>query len=175
VSGDQLATLGDAFVHTYPRVPRRRHPGPPELADPSEHLVTIARGRKLEGHTFESDPGKGYLAVDVGALVVINTHVSFRGAAQLALLSRVARGFGKPVAIVGDFNAEADAVRAALGEGFVLCTPSGHTRIATESTPAHTIDHVAVLGGSVASAEVLDAEGLSDHHPVRASVIDGVR
>jgi endonuclease/exonuclease/phosphatase family metal-dependent hydrolase len=170
VSGDQRAAIGAGIAHTYPRVPRLRQPGPAELVDPTEHLLTIADGTKIDARTFDSDPGKGFLAVDVGAAVIVNTHVSFRGAAQMALLAQVAGGYGKTVIVLGDFNAELDVVRAAL-RGFVLSEVKGHTRVATEGKPAHTIDHVAVLNGTIASAEVLDGEGLSDHLPVRARVV----
>jgi endonuclease/exonuclease/phosphatase family metal-dependent hydrolase len=181
VSGDQRAALGahpGAFVHTYPRVPSLRTPGPAALDDPREHLLTLAprlAGTFLESLTFDTDKGKGLLAVDVGPAVVINTHVSLRGAAQLALLGDTARRLhasrGKAVIVLGDTNAELPAVRAALGDGFVVSEVKGHTRVATDDKPAHTIDHVAVLGGSIAHAEVLDGAGLSDHLPVRAKVI----
>lgn len=184
VSGDQLAslraTVGDAAIHdhVYPRVPRVRGEGRPELDDATEHLVTLVRApgsRRLEGRTFDSDPGKGLLVVDVeDAISIVNTHVSFgeRRDAQLALLSATARRAPGGAVVLGDFNAPADVVRAALGEPLVLSDLTGQrcTRIATAKHAGQTIDHVAVVRGTIASVSVLDGELLSDHNPVTATV-----
>ena len=87
VSGDQLAALrthvGPSVAilhHRLARSPRLRGEGVAELADPSEHLVVLARdgsyARVRGGHTFENDPGKGMLVVEVrGRFVVVCTHV----------------------------------------------------------------------------------------------------
>jgi endonuclease/exonuclease/phosphatase family metal-dependent hydrolase len=123
--------------------------------------------------TFASDRGKGLLAVDIGDdALVVDTHVSFgeRRAAQLALLERAARDVHRKATIVGDFNAEVDIVSAGLGDRFTLANITEPTRIATMTSPAETIDHVAVRGATIVSAEVLDGEGLSDHHPVTAEI-----
>ncbi|MGC4121626.1 MAG: endonuclease/exonuclease/phosphatase family protein [Myxococcales bacterium] len=182
VSGDQLASLRGhvgssavVFDHLYPRMPRRRQPGPPLLDDASEHLVVLSAlpdARFVESQTFSTDPGKGFLAVDLGGARVIATHVTYgdRRAGQLAALVRAARTAGGPAVLLGDFNAEAEVVRAALGEGFVLSDLTGQpgTRVATSSSKAHTIDHLAALRAEVQSARVLDGEGLSDHNPVEA-------
>jgi endonuclease/exonuclease/phosphatase family metal-dependent hydrolase len=185
VSGDQLASLraalGDTariFEHLYPRVPRLRDGGPSGLDDPTEHLVMVVNAtpaRLVESRTFDSDPGKGMLVVDVNGARVIDTHVSFgeRGIAQLALLAATA-GTERAV-VLGDFNATAAAVGAALGEGFSLSDVAAQrpTRIETWEHPGRTIDHVAVSGATLSSAEVLDGKLLSDHNPVAASVLTG--
>lgn len=185
VSGDQLASLreavsgaADVFEHRYPRVPRRRDGGAPELVDPTEHLVVLVASRGahvLGARTFDTDPGKGFLAVEIAqGVVVIGTHVTYgpRGGDQIALLAETARARAGVVAIAGDWNAPADAVRAGLGEGFVVTSLEGQpaTRSATAESPAQTIDHVAVIGGRLESPVVLDATGLSDHNPVSARV-----
>ncbi len=175
VSGDQLASLRElghsVHVHTYPRVPAIRGEGLADLDDRTEQLVTITNGpsTKLTAHTFDSDPGKGLLAVTAFGVTVVNTHVSAgeRRNAQLAALETLARGAGH-VVVLGDFNAPVDVVRAGLGSPVI--TSEGPTRIATHEHPAKTIDHVAVLGGTLVSSAVLDGAGLSDHHPVTADV-----
>ncbi|HEY3445388.1 MAG TPA: endonuclease/exonuclease/phosphatase family protein [Myxococcales bacterium] len=187
VSGDQLACLracvgpGVAVLeHCYPRVPERRRPGPALLADSTEHLVALSAvpdARAIESQTFPSDPGKGFLAVAVGGARVIGTHVSFGShrQQQLAALAAAARAGSGQAVLLGDFNAEADVVRAGLGEGFALADLADQpcTRVATRSSEAHTIDHVAVHRGQIVSARVLDGEGLSDHNPVHAVVAFG--
>jgi endonuclease/exonuclease/phosphatase family metal-dependent hydrolase len=186
VSGDQLASLRAAlaggvhvFEHTYPRVPRLRGGGEPVLDDPSEHLVvatTSAGARLRDACTFDSDPGKGLLAVDLGGdVALVDTHVSFgdRRGAQLATVARTARSATGGAIVVGDFNARADVVRAGLGGEVAITELSGRrpTRVPTADHPAgQTIDHVVVLGGAIVAAEVLDGRGLSDHEPVSADV-----
>lgn len=187
VSGDQLASLRQALgtdvrvlEHTVPRVPRVRGGVAPVLDDPSEHLVVATkatRARVEEAHTFDSDPGKGVLAVDLGeGLLLVDTHVSFgeRRDAQLALVARIAHGATGGAIVVGDFNARADVVRAGLGGDVALSDLSGQrpTRVPTADHPAgQTIDHVVVVGGGIlAAATVLDGGGLSDHQPVLAEV-----
>jgi endonuclease/exonuclease/phosphatase family metal-dependent hydrolase len=194
VSGDQLASLrsvvGGAnvnlslFHHEYPRVPKLRIEGPAELADRTEHLVTLVAAtttptqaaRHIGAQTFARDPGKGHLVVDVGGVAVINTHVTYgkRRDEQLASVAFAARSFsGTAVVIVGDFNSECDSVRSVLGEGFELSDVIGQrpTRVATPDKAACSIDHVVVLRGRIESATVLDAGGLSDHNPVVARVV----
>lgn len=186
VSGDQLAqlrrVLGGAqgagirvLDHVYPRIPRLRGGETSELDDPTEHLVVVVKAadaRVTTARTFDSDPGKGFLAVAIGGgATIIDTHVTFgdRGHAQLALLGEVARASGRS-AILGDFNAPADVVRTGLGAGVAVSDVQAVTRIATNEHAGKTIDHVAVIGGAIRSVSVLDGQGLSDHHPVVADV-----
>lgn len=188
VSGDQLASLRacvgsgvSVFHHCYPRMPRPKRlerPGAPRLDDPSEHLVVLTsdpRARVTACETFASDPGKGFLAVSALGARVIATHVTHgaRGREQIATLAAFAREGAEPTVLVGDFNANADDVRACLGAGFVVADLAGQrpTRCATPSSEAHTIDHIAALGGELTSASVLDGEGLSDHNPVSARFV----
>jgi len=177
VSGDQLALLRtlaalQVFEHTYLRIPKLRKPGA-SLRDPTEHLVTLVRpggARQVAARTYPTDPGKGLLAVDLGGALLVNTHVTFaeKGRAQLALLAEVAAG---DAVVVGDFNAPAPLVTAALGVAFTRAdTGQAPTRVATPQYPdGKTIDHVLVRGGRVEAAEVLDGGGLSDHSPVRVT------
>lgn len=184
VSGDQLAALRQALQplaevlqHTYPRLPVLRHPGPPVLRDPSEHLAVVApigRARRRSSGTFENDWGKGYLEVECARARVVSTHVSFgeNGVPQLGLLGRTARAAPGPVVVAGDINAGAADFLAGLGEGFTCADLSGQpsTRLGQGRAATRTIDHVAVLRGAVTAAKVLDAVGLSDHAPVAATV-----
>jgi hypothetical protein len=178
VSGDQLRSLDEllprdvvSFHHQYPRVPRLRGGGAPVLDDPSEHLVTVVRGvhgaraREIGAHTFASDPGKGFLGVDLGdGCVVWNTHVTWgdRGSAQMRALVAAARATPGTAVMTGDFNAAAAAVREALGAG---------VQLAEGESPGKIIDHVVALRGQVEDARVLDGAGLSDHQPVTALVV----
>jgi len=183
VSGDQLALLrssarGDVrvFEHLYPRLPRIRGEGGPVLTDATEHLVTLAatpEARELMGHTFASDPGKGFLVVTLGDEVrIVNAHVSFGANRAAKQLARVVESAVAPAIVVGDFNASVEAVQADLGPTFRLSDLRGQpvTRIPTGDRPGRIIDHVAVAGGTIAQATVLDAELLSDHAPVAATV-----
>jgi endonuclease/exonuclease/phosphatase family metal-dependent hydrolase len=182
VSGDQLASLRhvlprfDVHAHRYPRLPRVRAGGA-VLDDATEHLVIVSRAPSslVESLTFESDPGKGLLAVRVrDDITVIDTHVSFgdRSAAQLAVVRAMAHRAGTPAVITGDFNAPREAVSAGLGEPLSISDLTGQrvTRIATDQHDGKTIDHVAVVGGSIDEAKVLDGRLLSDHQPVTARV-----
>ncbi|MBL8921266.1 MAG: endonuclease/exonuclease/phosphatase family protein [Myxococcaceae bacterium] len=183
VSGDQLAVLrglvgGSVFVQRAPRTPRFRAEGQTPLVDASELLVTIAArsdAKLLEGRAYENDQGKGLLAVEAApGCLVLNTHVT-HGAPGLAQLSQLrALASGAPSAVVlGDFNAPLDVVTRALGEGFVVADVSGQgpTRVASPDNPAgKVIDHVVVWRGNASEAHVLQGEGLSDHHPVSATI-----
>jgi endonuclease/exonuclease/phosphatase family metal-dependent hydrolase len=185
VSGDQLACLrrvlpagARVFEHTHPRVPALRGGGTPGLDDLREHLVTITTlplARRTESRAFDEDRGKGYLVVDLGDGVrVVDTHVTWGAAreAQIPLLAAAARAAPGGAIVLGDFNASAATVRAILGEPVALSELEAQrpTRIGSPSQPGKTIDHVAVFGGVVDSATVLDGEGLSDHEPVAATV-----
>ena len=128
VSGDQLCALQAPHVFSFvlPRVPRLRT-GRSEIRDPTEHLVvasSLVPGRVVEQHAFSTDPGKGFLAVQLdNGVVVVSTHVSFgdRAAAQLQTLAAWIRTqVGRPVVVGGDFNADRDVVMAALGPAFTL-------------------------------------------------------
>lgn len=184
VSGDQLAAVrtavanvAEVFHHTYPRIPVLRRPGPPLLRDASEHLAIVARpgrARAASSATFDGDWGKGFVASELPPVRVVSTHVSFGdpGAPQLARLGREARAHPGPVVVAGDINAGAADFLAGLGEGFACADLTGQpsTRLGQGRAATRTIDHVAVLRGAVTAAKVLDAEGLSDHAPVRATV-----
>lgn len=186
VSGDQVASLRGALADRcavlaapYPRIPHRRaatRTGA-ALADPAEHLVTIVRGgpaRVVAGAAFDDDPGKGYLAIELGdGTWVVNTHVTFGapGRRQVAELVAVARSAPR-VAIAGDWNAEWATVAEYLGAGTAVARPA---EPALPSRPraepggvSRTIDHVAVRGLACERCAVVDAGGLSDHHLVSA-------
>lgn len=182
VSGDQLASLRDALPDAtivtlrYPRVPRPRR-GPTALRDPAEYLVTIVRGeaKAVLAEASRDDPGKGLLAVDVGGVLVVNTHVTFGDArvAQLARLRDVACAAMGTAIVLGDFNADHSTVAAGIGDGFdVAVADAGArpTRPRTGSDKPSSIDHVVVRGGIIEAHAVLDAGGLSDHNPVVARV-----
>jgi endonuclease/exonuclease/phosphatase family metal-dependent hydrolase len=179
VSGDQLARIRErlppgasCLTHRYPRVPKRRDGSAPDLEDPTEHLVLVSRlpAQLHAAETFRTDPGKGFLAAVVTGTIIIGTHVSFgeRRDAQLARLRDVA-----PAAVIlGDFNAGPDVVAAAFaGASLSSSIDPSPTRIAHGEHAAVAIDHVVARGPSIASAEVLHCEGLSDHHPVRARIV----
>lgn len=183
VSGDQLARLREAvgarakvFVHAYPRVPRLRRAAPAPLEDPTEQLVVLARGGGAclyAERTFDADPGKGLLAVDLGGgVLVVDTHVSWgpRAAAQLPLLAEAASGQARVAIVTGDFNAPGDVVQRGLGAAFARADVVGPTRLGGTGQGGDVIDHVFVRGARVLSAEVLDEGGLSDHRPVTAEL-----
>lgn len=177
VSGDQLAALrrlgATVLSHRYPRVPTWLRFWSKPLDDRSEHLVTVLarEGRSVEALTFDSDDGKGLLAVETRELRLVNTHLSFgkHGTAQLRHVGEALRRAPRGV-LAGDFNTEREHLAAALGEGIELanvgptCAPSRRHGL------GRAIDHVAVYGGGLERVEVLGSDGLSDHHPVRASV-----
>lgn len=184
VSGDQLAALRaglpetfEVVAHRYPRVPQLRKPGRVLLDDSSEHLVVVSRAGRAQrslGETSADDGGKGLLAVQLDAALVVCTHVSFgsKGAAQLARLAAVARQANGPALIAGDFNAPREAVATGLGEDFLCADLAGQppTRVGQGRAGAEHIDHVAVRGAMVRAARVLDTAGLSDHAPVDATL-----
>ncbi len=178
VSGDQLAALralkASVFSHRYPRVPGSiRLLWSRPLEDRSEHLATVVAGpaREVEALTYATDTGKGLLVVELeGGVRVLNTHLSFGrdGTPQLKQAAGLLRA---PGVLAGDLNAGRDVIAVALAPGVLLanigaptCAPS------RRHGPGKAIDHVAVAGGELGAVEVLDSEGLSDHHPVRALV-----
>jgi endonuclease/exonuclease/phosphatase family metal-dependent hydrolase len=189
VSGDQVASLRSAiadgaqiFAHRYPRLPRIRGIELPELEDPTEHLVTIVTTGPSAvlraAKTFDTDPGKGFLAIDIGDdITLIDTHVTARerGRAQMIDIAAFALETSARAIVMGDFNAPIDVVRDVFGAASAI-TQVGDlrpTRIPTADRSGRTIDHVVVVGGVIASASVLDGELLSDHNPVTATVTFG--
>ena len=181
VSGDVLAALRAQFSarsvldHLYPRVPKRNSGS---LRDPREHLVVIApAGAKIvRTHTFENDPGKGFLMVQLASgPVVISTHLSWgpKAVPQLLLLSQVLRDAPGPVCLGGDFNADRDAVcRAIHEEAAISVFPEGSpcTRPRNSEGGGEDIDHLLCRGARLTEAHVLEHGGLSDHHPVGATL-----
>ena len=170
VSGDLLAALRESgrTVHAmrYPRLPRPRVLES-QLADNTEYLVLLVDGpsRELDEEAFSTDGGKGALAVDVRGLTVVATHVSW-GNKREDQLARLAQLAPSPAVLLGDFNADADTVLASLGESFrAAVLPAG-----VKTRGQQVIDHVIVRGATASDAEVLVADGLSDHSPVRAVI-----
>jgi endonuclease/exonuclease/phosphatase family metal-dependent hydrolase len=170
VSGDQLAALRDSgrTVHAmrYPRMPRPRVTVSP-LTDNTEYLVLLVNGpsRELGAEAFPDDGGKGALAVDVQGLTVVVTHVSW-GNKRVGQLRRLAELAPAPAVLLGDFNADAPTVLTTLGESFRAAELSAGVK----TRGKQTIDHVIVHGATATDAEVLNADGLSDHSPVRAAI-----
>ncbi len=192
VSGDQLAALRVAvpataqmFSAVYPRVPQVRRPPRTltpgaNLADPTEHLVTIVvrdvPARQVGAAAFPTDGGKGYLAVEIEDLLVIDTHVTYGdpGIAQCGQLAVLARAHAGPSVVLGDFNADRARILAALGPDFVAIVPAAPT-LPTRPTSADgssgvEIDHVIVRDTTGRDARVVSSGGLSDHNIVIATV-----
>lgn len=178
VSGDLLKALRAAFParavhnHVYPRLPRRSSS---QVRDATEHLVVIAPdGSKVRrATTYESDPGKGWLAVEVAgaSLVVVSTHVSWgdKRAEQLRALRDGVGALGAACVVGGDFNVEREVVAPALG---VACAPLADGSLPTrddERGQGLFIDHLLALHGArVGTASVVAHVGESDHRPVVA-------
>lgn len=170
VSGDLLEALRETTrtVHAmrYPRVPRPRRMAS-QLKDNTEYLVLLVNGpsQHVAELAFDDDKGKGALAIHTQGLTVIATHVSWgsKRAGQLAQIRALADA---PAVLLGDFNAEKDIVLPELGQGFDAAQlPAGQTTRGQQA-----IDHVIVRGATATDASVLDNEGLSDHHPVQATI-----
>ncbi|MDB4940809.1 MAG: Endonuclease/exonuclease/phosphatase [Labilithrix sp.] len=184
VSGDQLASLraalpagADLFEHQYPRLPRlRRTPCGTTLTDANEHLVTIARtagAAKVGSRTFDKDPGKGLLVVELAAGIhLVCTHLSYGGrkGVQLAEIAAAAERASVAAIVVGDTNAPAAAVHAALGPAWVVSKLTAVTRVNDGPRGGSIIDHVLVRGGVLEEAGTGDGGGLSDHVPVLATI-----
>lgn len=182
VSGDQLASLRSALQHAsvcsfeYPRIPSLKRGAASPLTDPSEHLVTIAAHADVRAaEAFATDPGKGFLCVDVAGLAVVNTHLTF-GPRRTAQLQRIAALVGDgPCVVCGDCNAPGDAVAEDLGPGFSLvdlgpsALPTRPRRDTTSGKPP-AIDHIVVRRLRSAHGVVVDVGGESDHNLVRALV-----
>jgi endonuclease/exonuclease/phosphatase family metal-dependent hydrolase len=179
VSGDQLASLRRAVpgrtVHAfrYPRVPHPRHGACP-LHDPSEYLVLLTDGpsRQVAAESFQDDPGKGALAIEIAATLVVATHVSGdrRRTRQLARLAELATTSPGPAAVLlGDFNTDRATVTSGLGTGFTVADLPPDSLPTRPGARPH-IDHVVVRGAVVGNTAVEDVAGLSDHNLVRADV-----
>lgn len=182
VSGDQLESLEGALgsfavcSFTYPRVPSLRTGGVQPLKRPTEHLVTIsARAKVRTAEAFKTDRGKGFLCVDVGGLLVVNTHVSF-GDRRPEQLARIAAVIGDERCVIcGDFNAPSKQVLAGLGGGFTL-VDLGPDALATRPRNSNgrgkppAIDHILARGVAGSEGAVVDVDGESDHNLVRAKI-----
>jgi len=172
VSGDLLAAIRgmtDRTVHAmrYRRVPRPRRMAS-QLKDNTEYLVLLVHGpsRVVDELQFHDDWGKGALAVHTVGLTVVATHVSWWEAKRAGQLAKLRDLAVAPAVLLGDFNADRETVIGGLGEGFRSAElPPGAT---TQGKQA--IDHVIVHGATATNAQVLDNEGLSDHHPVLATI-----
>ncbi|QUQ65970.1 endonuclease/exonuclease/phosphatase family protein [Kutzneria sp. CA-103260] len=172
VSGDLLAAIRATTGRTvhamrYRRVPRPRKM-PSQLKDDTEYLVLLVDGpsRVITELQFHDDWGKGGLAVHTAGLTMVATHVSWWEAKRAGQLAKLRDLAVEPAVLMGDFNADGDTVVSGLGEGFrVAELPPGAT---TQGEQA--IDHVIVRGATATNARVLDNEGLSDHHPVLATI-----
>jgi endonuclease/exonuclease/phosphatase (EEP) superfamily protein YafD len=176
VSGDVVAALRSALPefsvleHRYPRVPRQKLA---HLASPHEHLVVITPpGSKImRAKTFENDPGKGVLVVQLpSGLTVASTHVTWgpKGVAQLAVLGRLFEEMQGPTCVGGDFNAERAVVRQAVGREVVISEFAVGSKVTRHG--GADIDHLLCKHATLHDAQVLDAHELSDHHPVVATV-----
>lgn len=187
VSGDQLADIRLALtgktIHAfrYPRVPKPRHGTRYLLPEPEEYLVLLVDGpsREVAAQAFDSDPGKGALAVEFAGTLVITAHVSGdrRRTRQLARLAELAATPpGHAAVLLGDFNTDSATLRSALGTGFAVVDfpPNAlPTRADLAGSASRWIDHVVVRDATAEGAEVESAQGLSDHNLVRAAIIDG--
>ena len=180
VSGDVLAALRaqlsgrSVLEHLYPRVPKRHSES---LRDPREYLVVIApAGAKIvRTHTFENDPGKGFLMAQLASgPVVVSTHVSWgpKAIPQLLMLSQVLRDAPGPVCLGGDFNADRDAVSRATEDAMISVFPEGTLRTRPRDTEGGgaDIDHLVCRGALLKEPHVLEHGGLSDHHAVGATI-----
>ncbi|MQY25309.1 hypothetical protein NRB56_08650 [Nocardia sp. RB56] len=182
VSGDQLAALREALPHRsvhalrYPRVPRSRRIAT-ALRDRDEHLVVLTEpgSRLITATAFADDPGKGVLVVRTGGLTVIATHVTGDGrrGGQFARLAELATAATGPTVVLGDFNADRETVAAGLGTGFAVAALPDlvPTRPRGGGTKSEFIDHVVTVGATTTAIAVEDLRGVSDHNPVRATVV----
>jgi endonuclease/exonuclease/phosphatase family metal-dependent hydrolase len=149
--------------------------------------ILISDVHRLPGGGEPRSALRTMIELDGGTLWVTATHLTTRSAPeraeQVAALAALHTGSMATGVVVGDFNARPDAPElAVLRERF---TDAWHLAQAREDQagwrfwqreegrthPAHSphrrIDHVWVSPGvAVAAAQVLDAEGASDHLPL---------
>ncbi len=177
VSGDVLAALRarlpghEVLNHLYPRVPRSKSSS---VEDSTEHLVVIGpRGARVErAHTFESDPGKGFLLATLpGGLKVASTHVSWgaKGAEQLRTLAALFDEV-KPLCVGGDFNCGREVISGAVRGVTFAVPPRGSARTRPDAKGGEDIDHLLCAGGVFEDVRVLEAERHSDHLPLLATL-----
>jgi len=185
VSGDLLNSLRIALpdrtvLHfRYPRTPTPRRVAA-ELTEPAEYLALIVDqpAREISAEAFRDDPGKGVLAVQVGDLVVVATHLSGakRNRGQLDRLARFTRAHRhSPTVILGDFNTTRDVVAAHL-PGFTVAElpdTAPPTRPRPNPNRSRDIDHIIVRGAAVTSAGVENTGDRSDHNYVHATLALG--
>lgn len=178
VSGDQLASLrgtgGQLFSHRYSRTPRHWRFWARPLADATEQLVTVtasANAKLVATQTFARDDGKGLLAIEVGGVRVVNTHLTFGklGEAQLQQAAEVALAGGGPALVLGDLNADHGTVERTLAPRFTLAAASVSTRVEHSHRGGRIVDHIAAAGAVLESVSVVELEPLSDHLPVMAT------
>lgn len=182
VSGDQLESLESSLrsfaicSFTYPRVPSLRTGGAQPLRRPTEHLVTIGARAELRcAEAFRTDRGKGFLCVESGGLLVVNTHVSY-GDRRPEQLGRIAAVIGDERCVIcGDFNASSKQVLASLGPGFSLVdlgpdAPPTRPRRDNHRGKPPAIDHILARGIAGGEGAVIDVAGESDHNLVRAKI-----
>jgi endonuclease/exonuclease/phosphatase family metal-dependent hydrolase len=175
VSGDVVAALRSAFpervvlTHLYPRVPKRSVAG---VKDRSEHLVVLApAGAKVKrASTYESDPGKGLLAVEVSGVTVVSTHVSWgeKRSEQLMTLREAVLSFGSRCVVGGDFNVEREVVEPVLGAKCVVLPSGSLPTRDDEKGRGLMIDHLIGFGCELREARVEPHRNESDHRPVSA-------
>ncbi|MBA2538249.1 MAG: hypothetical protein H0V17_01330, partial [Deltaproteobacteria bacterium] len=94
-------------------------------------------------------------------------------ASQCSQLVSYARSY-PAVVILGDFNEDRTRCGERLGTAFAAAMPSVEkpTRPRTvPSTKSEVIDHIFVSGCTATKVEVLSSDGLSDHHPVTATIV----
>ncbi len=184
VSGDVLNELRrrlpqDVKVcsHQVPRHPTFKKPTQTVLTDASEHVVVIGplSLTPIRAQTAADDSGKGLLAVQVTqGVFAISTHVSWgkKGVAQLQALQGLLKSLTGTVVIGGDFNAERSVVSAQLGENLTvteLAADSPRTRSNPDGEGAD-IDHLVCRGAVWNDVHVVAHHGLSDHHPLIATL-----
>jgi len=180
VSGNTLSLIRKRFPpgmvhwHQFPRIPRLRN-GLQETCVEigAEYLVTIAQGFKVNATHFHGEEGKGYLAVElaVGGFV-LNTHVSFepdKRNDQLTQLEHEASPHRGRAVLCGDFNCEIGDVLAGLSAAWKptrRASADMYSRPASRGGGGQNIDHILYDSPGTCTAEILDAEGLSDHNIV---------
>jgi len=183
-SGEVVVALrrclpGSMSVHTHQvaRMPQLKVKSTTSLSDASEHVVVIAPGgsQPLRRQTALDDAGKGLLAVQVSeGLVAISTHVSWgqKGVGQMRALQELMKTLPGVVIVGGDFNTERGEVTAHLGPDLLvtqLTADSPRTRQNPDGQGSD-IDHLVCRGAKWSDVHVVVHPGLSDHHPLFATL-----